>query len=140
MLRAVVDTNVVLSAFFTSTGASYGVLAAAGRGDFAMLASPPVFLEYEEVLKRPESQLKLRWSLAKIERALEALAGVVEPVDVHILWRPQLRDPDDEMVLEAAINGRASHIVTFNAKDFAAARLFKVAVVSPQQFLEKMKE
>ncbi len=105
-----------------------------------MLASPPLFLEYEEVLKRPENQLKLGWPIAKIEDALEALAGVIEPVDVHIRWRPQLRDPGDEMVLEAAINGRASHIVTFNARDFGAAGIFKVAVVSPQRFLEMLRE
>jgi predicted nucleic acid-binding protein len=90
-------------------------------------------------LARQRYERHLRHAGAKIESALEALAGVIVPVDVHILWRPQLRDPDDEMVLEAAINGGASHIVTFNAKDFAAAQLFNVGVVSPQTFLEKIK-
>jgi putative PIN family toxin of toxin-antitoxin system len=139
MLRAVIDTNVVVSAFFTSLGASYKLLTAAARGEFAMLASPPLFLEYEEVLKRPESQLKLGLPIAEIERALDALAGVIEPVDVHILWRPQLRDPDDEIVLEAAINGRASHIVTFNTKDFVAAKQFGVTIATPKAFLGKVK-
>lgn len=139
MIRAVIDTNVIVSGLFSSLGASYRVLTAAAREDFAMLATPPMFLEYEEVLKRADSQLKLGLSLAKIDDVLDALAGLIVPVDVHILWRPQLRDPDDEIVLEAAINGRASHIVTFKAKDFLAARLFGVAVVSPQKFWEKIK-
>jgi putative PIN family toxin of toxin-antitoxin system len=139
MLRAVIDTNVLLSAFYTSLGASYRVLTSAARGEFAMLASPPLFLEYEEVLKRPESQLRLGLPITELDRALDALAGVIEPVDVHILWRPQLRDPDDEMVLETAINGRASHIVTFNTKDFTAARDFGVAVATPKAFWEKVK-
>lgn len=139
LVRAVIDTNVLVAALFSSRGASYQVLTAAAEGTFAMLASPPLFLEYEEVLKRPENQLKLAMSLSRIESTLEALAGVIEPVDVHVLWRPQLRDPDDEMVLEAAINGRATHIVTFNAKDFDAAQDFGLAVVSPQKFLERIK-
>jgi len=37
---------------------------------------------------------------------------------VHLRWRPQLRDPDDGLVLEAAVNGRADALVTDNVKDF----------------------
>lgn len=50
---------------------------------------------------------------------------MVEPVESHFMWRPLLRDPADEMVLEAAANGRAATIVTFNQRDFGAV---------PQQF------
>jgi len=76
---------------------------------------------------------------------LNALCEVVEPVQAHFLWRPQLRDPNDEMVLEAAINGAATHLVSFNLRDFdppvqrhqlsAPARLGPVAC-HPADFLK----
>ena len=138
-IRAIVDTNVVVSAFLSRRGAANAVVAAAARGEFTLLATPPVFLEYEEVLKRPEHQLASGLSLAQIDRALADLASVIVPVDVKFLWRPQLHDSDDEMVLEAAINGRADHIVTFNVSDFAVSKRFGVIALTPQKFLEKIK-
>ena len=104
-----------------------------------MLATPPLFLEYEEVLKRPEHQLGSGLSLDQIDRVLRDLAAIVVPVDVQFLWRPQLSDPDDEMVLEAAINGGAKRIVTFNTRDLRAAELFGIAAATPQEFLEEIK-
>ncbi|MFM9865171.1 MAG: putative toxin-antitoxin system toxin component, PIN family [Micropepsaceae bacterium] len=138
-MDAVIDTNVVLSALMSRRGASSLVLQAAATAKFKMLATPPVFLEYEEVLKRPEHQLATGLSLDDIDRVLRDLAAVIVPVEVQFLWRPQLSDPDDEMVLEAAINGQARRIVTFNVKDFRPAELFGIKAVTPQQFLEELK-
>ncbi|WP_331251150.1 PIN domain-containing protein [Rhizorhabdus dicambivorans] len=70
-----------------------------------ILATPSLFLEYEDVLKRPEQRQVTGLSLQDVNELLDELAALVEPVEVHLLWRPQLRDPDDEMVLEAAITG-----------------------------------
>jgi putative PIN family toxin of toxin-antitoxin system len=139
-MRAVLDTNVVVSAFLSRRGASNAVLQAAARGAFRALATPPLFLEYEEVLKRPEHQLGTGLTLDEIDRALRDLAAIMEPVEVKFLWRPQLRDPDDEMVLEAAINGGAERIVTFNTGDFRPAGLFGIRAVTPQEFLEDIKQ
>jgi len=86
-----------------------------------MLASLPVFLEYEEVLKRPEHLQAAGATIAQAGLILDALAAVVEPVKVSFLWRPQLKDPADEMLLEAAVNGRADWLVTYNMKHLAAA-------------------
>ena len=70
---------------------------------------------------------------------MAALCAVAEPVSSHFLWRPQLRDPADEMVLEAAINGWASALVTFNRKDFGSApERFGIAMLSPQQALRRI--
>ena len=67
---------------------------------------------------------------------LNALAGIVIPVQSHYLWRPQLRDPKDEMVLEAAINGQASHLVTLNVRDFTpAANHWNIELIHPSSFL-----
>ncbi len=65
---------------------------------------------------------------------LDAVAALVEPVDPWFLWRPQLRDPGDELVLEAAANGRADAITTFNRRDFRpAAGRFGIAVLLPSE-------
>jgi predicted nucleic acid-binding protein len=67
------------------------------------------------------------------------LAAVAESVEPHFLWRPRLRDPDDDMVLEAAVNGRAEVIATFNARDFAdVAPEFGIALLTPSAILRRM--
>ena len=72
--------------------------------------------------------------------ATEELAALIEPVEVHFQWRPQGRDPSDEMVLEAAVNGLADALVTYNVADFAAAGVrFKIAVLGPAELLRKVK-
>jgi hypothetical protein len=69
------------------------------------LATPALFLEYEAVLKRPEQRQAMQLTLAQVDDLLHALASAIEPVAIHFTWRPQLADPADEMVLEAAANG-----------------------------------
>jgi predicted nucleic acid-binding protein len=71
---------------------------------------------------------------------LDALSLLVEPVHLHYLWRPQLRDPTDEMVLETALNGRAEALVTLNVGDFTAARRFRLSVLKPGAFLRQLRE
>lgn len=141
MLRVVVDTSVVVAALRSRSGASNELLRRAARRRIAALATPALFLEYEEVLKRAEQKAAHGLDDEQIEGFLSAFASIVEPVDVHFAWRPQLRDPADEMILEAAINGRADAIVTFNVKDFATSvAQFGLAVLSPSQVLERMRE
>ncbi len=104
------------------------------------LATPPLFLEYEDALKRPEHQLVHRLTPEAVDEFLAELAALVEPVEVHFQWRPQSRDPNDEMVLEAAINGHADALVTYNIKDFAeAAERFRILVLRPGDLLKKVK-
>lgn len=104
----------------------------------AALATTALFLEHEEVLMRPEQRASHGLSARQVEGFLAALASAVEPVAVHIAWRPQLRDAADEMVLEAAINGRADAIVTFNVKDFIPAGRFGMSVVRPADLLNRI--
>jgi len=60
-------------------------------------------------------------------------------VETHFQWRPQVRDPGDEMVLEAAINGHAGIIVTFNISDFAAAAgRFGIQILQPRDLMREM--
>jgi len=75
-------------------------------------------------------------SMDGVDNFLDALALLVEPVDLHYLWRPQLNDPADEMVLETALNARADALVTFNLRDFsAAAKRFGLHLLTPAECL-----
>ena len=92
-----------------------------------------MFLEYEAVLKRP-TQLQASGLLAQdIDAILNELAGLIAPIRTHYQWRPQLKDPADEMVLEAAVNAQAQALVTFNARDFGPAEQFGLLVRNPAQ-------
>jgi putative PIN family toxin of toxin-antitoxin system len=137
-MRAVIDTNVLVPALFSTRGAANHVFSAAADGAFVVLASPPLFLEYEEVLKRPEHRLRHGPGLGQVDTLLRSLATLVEPVDVRFLWRPPLRDPDDERVLEAANNGSADMIVTDNVADFGPAVRFGMRIAAPQDFLKEI--
>ncbi len=134
-----IDTSVVVAALRSRAGASNALLRHVAEGRVAALATPALFLEYEEVLKRPEQRAVHGLNGEQIERFLAALASAIEPVTVHIGWRPQLRDPSDEMVLEAAINGRADAVVTFNVRDFLPVTgQFGVSVLRPAEVLKRM--
>jgi putative PIN family toxin of toxin-antitoxin system len=135
--RLVLDSSVVVSAFRSKLGASHRVLNLVARRVFVPLATPALFLEYEEVLKRPEQREVSGLTLAQVDVALAALAAAIEPVEVRFAWRPQLADPDDEMVLDAAVNGRADALVTHNLVDFSAAiSRFGLTVLTPGQLLQ----
>ncbi len=138
-MKLVVDTNVLVTALRSPAGASAEVLRLVLRGRLAMAASIPIFLEYEAVLKRPEHLARGGIDSAQVDRFLAALAGVIEPVTIRFLWRPILRDPNDDMVLEAAVNGRVDAIVTFNRRDFLPQALrFGLEILAPADVLERL--
>jgi putative PIN family toxin of toxin-antitoxin system len=139
-LRTVVlDTSVLVAGLRSRTGASNALLRLIANRELVALATPPLFLEYEDVLKRPEHRLAHGLDLSEIDRLLSELAALLVPVETHFQWRPQLRDPNDEMVLEAAINGHADAIVTFNISDFETAdERFGIEVLPPADLLRKI--
>src|SRR5262244_4584622 len=123
-----------------ATGSGNAVLREVAQRRLVPLASPPLFLEYEDVLKRPEHRLVHGLSLEAIDEFLAEFAALIESVEVHFQWRPQTPDPNDEMVLETAINGRADAVVTYNVADFSvAAKRFKISVLKPGDLLKKVK-
>src|SRR5260221_8719338 len=140
MRRIVLDTSVVVAGLRTQLGAGNAVLRLVATRRLVALATPPLFLEYEDVLKRSEHRLAHGLTPLEIDEFLAELAALIEPVEVHFQWRPQTRDPNDEMVLEAAINGEADSIVTYNVADFAeAGKRFAISIMRPGELLKKVK-
>jgi len=138
-MKIVLDTSVVVAALRTRLGAGNAVLRLVAERRVKLLATPPLFLEYEDVLKRPEHRLAHGLTPLQVDEFLSELAALTEPVEVHFQWRPQTRDPNDEMVLEAAINGEADALVTYNVADFAeAAERFEISVLRPAELLKKV--
>ena len=139
VMRCVVDTNIVVAGLRSPTGASAALLGQALSGAFTLLLSVALTLEYEAVCRDPDQRMVSGLSEAEVVTIITALCAVAEPVATRFLWRPQLHDPADEMVLEAAVNGMADALVTFNRRDFGLVPArFGVALLTPQQALRKL--
>ena len=132
----------VVKALPSHSGASNAILSLVAAQEIVALATPPLFLEYEDLLKRAEHVLVHGLSFQQIDEFLSELAARLEPVGTHFQWRPQVRDPGDEMVLEAAINGQADALLTFNTSHFTpAGKRFGIKILRPGEFLvEFLKE
>lgn len=131
----ILDTNVLVAALRSRSGWSRQMLSQVLRLELVAGVSVPLFIEYESVLQRAEQRAAFGLSISEVDTFLSGLASVLQPIDISFLWRPQLKDPADEMVLEAAVNGQCSHLITWNMRDFAqAAPKFKLKLSTPAQF------
>ena len=136
-VRFVLDTAVLVAAIRSDAGASRQLLRLGLLGSYSMLVSVPLIIEYEAVMTRLEHLTAARLTEADVGNLLDAILSVAEPVQLDFLWRPALRDPNDDMVLEAAINGHADRLVTFNVKDFGgAAEQFGVVACPPRDAIK----
>jgi putative PIN family toxin of toxin-antitoxin system len=132
---------VVVAALRSPSGASAALLDQALDRRFTLLLSVPLVLEYEETCCDPAQRIVSGLSESEVETIMSALCAVGEPVRAWFLWRPQLRDPADEMVLETAVNGGADALVTFNRRDFGGAPgAFGIEVLSPRNALSRIAE
>jgi putative PIN family toxin of toxin-antitoxin system len=138
-MRYVLDTDVLVAGLRSQTGASRRLLLLLYQGRYHAIASVAMMLEYEAVLTRPENQEVFGLTTDEVQRFLDSMALLVTPVAPFFLWRPQLRDPADEHILEAAVNGGADAIVTFNRRHFQTpAARFGVAVLKPGDALQRI--
>ena len=135
------DTNVVVAGMRSPGGASAAILMAARQGRTTLLVSVSLALEYEAICQEAEHRLAAGVSDREVDIFLNAVIAMAEPVETHFLWRPQLRDPGDEMVLEAAVNGRADALVTFNTRDFGTVpSQFGVEVLLPREAIARIRQ
>ena len=138
MPSIVIDTNVIISAQRSKRGASAKLMSLIGTGCFEIHMSVSLALEYEGVLCRQSNVLRL--TQEDVTDLIDALCALSHHHKIHFLWRPQLRDAGDELVLELAVAARYSYIVTYNRKDFAGAEKFGLKVVTPKVFLQEIGE
>ena len=143
MYRIVIDTNVVLSALFSSKGRSYKLIellaAQALKGIHYNVISVPLALEYEEVLLRPKNRQKYdHFTEQEIRLVISDIVAISYRTKLHFLWRPFLKDSFDDKVLETAVNGQAKAIVTYNTKDFEGVKkYFDIDILTPAELFDK---
>jgi putative PIN family toxin of toxin-antitoxin system len=138
MNRVVLDTSVLIAGLRSRRGASYRLLKLLGRGRFEICISVPLVLEYESAAKRISRALGLHHT--DIEDILDYICAVSVHRRIHFLWRPFLRDPSDDMVLELAVESESQYIVTHNISDFAGIRQFGLEALTPGEFLRRIGE
>ena len=137
-MRVILDSNVLVAALRSRRGASFRLLELLRAGAFETAVSVPLALEYEAVLTRHAVSLGIRRS--EVITVVDYLCAVGKRQSIHFLWRPRLRDPDDEFVLEVAIAAGCQCIITHNIRDFAGTEQFGVNVLRPIQFLRQLEE
>lgn len=129
LLRAVVDTNVIVSALRSQRGAAFRLLGLVGER-FEPCLSVALTLEYEDAAHRATSLLS-----SVIEPILGSMCRVAHQQAIFFRWRPMLADPKDEMVLDLAVAAGCRYIGTYNRRDFRGAEQFGIKVVTPGEFL-----
>lgn len=129
----VLDTCILVAALRSNRGASYQILRALGSNQFDIALSVPLLLEYEAVLSRDSIGISL--DERGVGTLLDYICSIGKPHDIHFMWRPVLKDPSDEFVLELAVKASCQYIVTHNIKDFVGVEKFGLDVIRPGAFL-----
>jgi len=141
-MRIVLDTNVLVMAARSRNGAAYSLVSSLPSTKFEIAVTIPLYMEYRDVLSRPEI-LKLGYTLADVDGLTQYLVSIAHKQSIFFLWRPWLKDPKDDMVLEAAFASRSEYIVTYNSKDFRGRGIeenFGIKPVTAYEFLKEMGE
>ena len=133
------DTNVLVAAVASPDGASREVLRRCLLGVYRPLLGETLFLECESVLQRLEPFVASPVSRAEREALWAALAACCEWTRIHYLWRPNLRDEDDNHLVELAIAGGAEAVITHNIDDFRGGELRfpQLRVLTPAALIEE---
>jgi putative PIN family toxin of toxin-antitoxin system len=132
--RIVLDTNVIVAGLRSRNGASFKLLSIIDDQRLKLSVSVPLVIEYEEILRR--EQKKLRLTKTDIEDVLDFLCAIAEHKTIFYLWRPFLKDPEDDMLLELAVESYSEFIVTFNKADFKGVNQFGIEAVTPKELLK----
>lgn len=137
-IQIVLDTNILYSALRSRNGASFRLISLLLSTKFQLNVSVPMVLEYEDVLKRLPSQLIFNHQ--EVDLFLDSICAMANRHDVFYLWRPILRDPGDDLVLELAVKAKCQYIVTYNKQDFEGVEAFGIEAIDAREFLKKIGE
>jgi len=138
ILRVVFDTNILAAVSRSKRGASYALISMLPSPKFELAVSIPLYLEYLDVLMRPEIKPN-GVSNAEVLSFVRKILDYSHKQSIYFRWRPWLKDPNDDMILELAIASQSSYIVTFNLKDFENIAPFGIEAISPSDFLEMVR-
>ncbi|MDR9365147.1 MAG: putative toxin-antitoxin system toxin component, PIN family [Balneolaceae bacterium] len=136
--QIVLDTNVIYAALRSKRGASYWLLSLLDSDKFEINLSVPLVIEYEDVLKRKIDSLT--FTERKIDQFLDYLCITGNWHEVYFLWRPILKDPEDDMILELAVRAGCQYIVTYNKQDFQGVDKFGIQLATAKEFLQTINE
>lgn len=132
------DTSVFVSALRSRNGASFRLLSLLGQEKYELAVSEPLIHEYESAIKRSSGHLLMPPD--KIDKLLNSICRLAVKQWIFFTWRPQLKDPGDEHVLDLAIAANCKYIVTFNKRDFCGSEQFNIGIIGPKEFLERIGE
>ncbi len=136
MVNIVIDTNVIFVGLYSNRGSSFKLLSNIEHENFTIALSVPLLLEYEDVLVRNLNKLNL--NRGDFDIFLDYLCKIADKREIFYLWRPYLKDPKDDMILELAVESDSNYIITFNEKHFAGIEKFKIRAINPGKFLNIM--
>lgn len=137
-IKIVVDTSVLISAIIGKTGPSREIIRNCLKQKYLPLMGNSLFAEYESVINR-DNIIKLSpLTIAEIELLLASFMSISKWISIYYLWRPNLKDEADNHLIELALAGNASHIITNNIKDFRNSELLfpHLSIITPEAFLD----
>jgi len=132
--QVVIDTNVIIAALKSRKGSSFKLLSLIDSSQFKINLSVPLLLEYEDVSKRETMELPL--NNEDIDNILDYMCKIANKREIFYLWRPFLKDPKDDFVLELAVESQSDFIITYNLKDFKGIEKFGLKAITPKEFLK----
>lgn len=139
MYNVIIDTNILVSALKSDMGAAYALISKLPSKKFQISISVPLYMEYQDVLTRKE-HLTGASTEEEILAFLRYLCKIANRHKIFFLWRPWLKDPKDDMVLELAVAAKSQFIITYNLRDFSNIQKFGIKAITPKRFFEIIKE
>lgn len=132
------DTNVLLAGLRSQRGASYKLLTMLNNKRWRLNVSTTLLFEYEQILKRESVQLGL--SIEDIDNLIDGICAIANLRNIFYLWRPVANDPNDDFLIDLAVESQSDFIITYNQRDLQPAERFGIRVLSPKQFLQEIGE
>ena len=139
MYDVVIDTNIFVSALKSDRGAAYSLVSRLPSSKFQISLSVPLYIEYQDVLTRKEHMAGTS-TREEILAFLRYVCKIANRQKIFYLWRPWLKDPKDDMVLELAVASKSQFIITYNQKDFSNIKQFGIEAITPKNFLQRIEE